>query len=162
MRIGGFSESYKKKLDLAQLIIHDGWAMRLVLGMLLTVFLGIAQENALTDKLPEPQREPETLRPEMRFWRLSAAGLVGASAIDIASSWGKCCERNSLLASPSRHFGARGLAVKSGTLGAQLLLQYLVVRKSPRLARVLGFVNIAGAGALTLVAIHNYRVPQRP
>lgn len=86
--------------------------------------------------------------------------LAGASALDVASSWGRCCERNTLLASPDRRFGGRALAIKSGAVGGQLLLQYIVVRKSPKLAKVLGFVNFAGAGALTAVALHNYSVPQ--
>lgn len=136
--------------------------MRLVILSFLIGFVGLAQENTLVGKLPEPKQATENLRPDMHFWKISAAALVSASAADIASSWGKCCEGNSLLASPDRRFGARGLAVKSGTLGGQLLLQYFVARKNPKLARVLGFVNFAGASALTAVAVHNYRIPQRP
>jgi hypothetical protein len=136
--------------------------MRLVLGIFFMVFVGLAQENTLVGRLPDPTQSMDSAQSGMRFWKISAAALVSASALDIASSWGKCCEGNSLLASPDRRFGARGLTIKSGALGGQLLLQYLVARKHPKLARVLGFVNIAGAGAITAVAIHNYGIPQRP
>ncbi len=57
-------------------------------------------------------------------------------------------------------FGARGAAIKSGALTGQLLMQYFVARRSPRLAKVLSFVNFAGAGVLTGVAVRNYGVPQ--
>lgn len=128
--------------------------MRLAIALLIAVFAATGQENPSVE-MPGPAPNAD-----VRLWKWSAAALAGASALDVASSWGKCCERNTLLASGDRRFGARGLGVKSGVLGGQLFLQYLIARKSPKLARVLGFVNFAGAGAVTAVAIHNYRVPQ--
>ena len=95
-----------------------------------------------------------------KVWKISAVALTSASALDLASSWGKCCESNPLLASADRRFGTRGLAIKSGALGGTLLMQYLVARRSPRLAKVLSFVNFGAAGVLTSVAVRNYGVPQ--
>lgn len=128
--------------------------IRVALVLLVTALGGFAQGVVLG-----PVASPET-KTEMRLWKVSAAALVGASVADIASSYGKCCESNRLLASSDRTFGGRGVAVKSATLGAQLWLQYMVARKSPKIAKVLGFINFAGAGAMTAVAVRNYGVPQ--
>ncbi|HET8550561.1 MAG TPA: hypothetical protein VFL57_21265 [Bryobacteraceae bacterium] len=117
--------------------------------------LGFAQRNTSFET------RPDTLQPELRLWKVSVAALAGASALDVASSWGKCCEANTFLASPDRNFGARGLAIKSGTLSGQILLQYLLVRRNPKLSKVLGIINFTGAGAITGVAIRNYGIPQR-
>jgi hypothetical protein len=130
--------------------------MHLVLAFLLVSTAVFAQENTLGDTTPH------TSRSELALWKASAAALAGASALDVASSWGRCCEQNTLLASSDRRFGARGAGIKSATLGGQLFLQYWLARKNPSLARVLGYVNFAGAGAITAVAFRNYRVPQRP
>jgi hypothetical protein len=144
-----------KKVETRDLLAHQ-WVMRLAIALLFAAIAALGQVNTSGEK---PQRFTD---PDIRLWKWSATALIGASALDVASSWGRCCESNRLLASPDRRFGSRGLAVKSGVVGGQLALQYLVARKSPKVARVLGFVNFAGAGAVTAVAFHNYRVPQRP
>ncbi len=106
--------------------------MRVAFVLLITSLGGMAQGNLLPTA-------PETEgKAEMRLWKISAAALVGASVADIASSYGRCCEANPLLASSDRTFGTRGVAVKSATLGAQLWVQYLVARKSPKIAKVSG------------------------
>jgi hypothetical protein len=127
--------------------------MHLLLLMFCISLLGIAQENTLAATEQVPPKIPT-------MWKASAIALTGATALDIASSWGKCCESNRLLASPDRRFGGRGTAIKSGAIGAQLLVQYLTARRAPRLAKVLSIVNFAGAGVVTGVAIRNYGVPQ--
>jgi hypothetical protein len=128
--------------------------MRVILVLLIAAFGGIAQENLL------PTPPPQEVNTEMRLWKISAATLVGASVLDIASSYGRCCESNQLLASSDRTFGGRGVAVKSATLGAQLWLQYKLARSNPKLAKVLGFINFAGAGAMTAVSVRNFGIPQ--
>jgi hypothetical protein len=50
--------------------------------------------------------------------------------------------------------------IKTGALGAQLLIQRLTVNKSPTLRRIFTYVNFGTAAALTAVAVHNYGVPQ--
>jgi hypothetical protein len=130
--------------------------MRVACVLLITAFVGMAQEGFV------PTEPPAEQKTEMRLWKISAATLVGASVLDIASSYGRCCERNQLLASSDRTFGGRGVAVKSATLGAQLWLQYMVARKNPKLAKVLGFINFGGAGAMTAVAVRNFGIPQPP
>jgi hypothetical protein len=117
--------------------------------------------SAQSDNLFLTRQAPLDLQPIPRAWKVSALALAGASALDVASSWGKCCERNPLLAASDRRFGTRAVAIKSGALGGQLLLQYFAVKKSPKLAKVLSVVNFAGAGALTYVAVHNFQVPRR-
>jgi hypothetical protein len=132
--------------------VHD-IGMRLFLVLITGILTLAGQENTLA--VPA-----ETPKLDLRLWKASAATLAATSALDVFSSWGKCCERNRLLASSDGRFGGRAVAIKSGALGGQLLLQYFVVRRSPKLAKVLGFVNFAGAGAVTAVAIHNFRSPQ--
>ena len=128
--------------------------MKLVLILVTTAFAALAQESILVG---QPAITPD---PQLRLWKVSAATLVAASIADSASSFGKCCEANPILASSNRTFGSRGVAIKSASLGGQLLLQYMVARKSPKVARILSFVNFAGAGALTLVAVRNYGIAQ--
>ena len=128
--------------------------MRVAFVLLITALAGFAQGDSL------PAVTPVEAKPEMRLWKISAAALVGASVADMASSYGRCCEANRLLASPDKTFGGRGVAVKSATLGAQLWVQYMVARKHPKVAKVLGFINFAGAGAMTAVAVRNYGIPQ--
>src|SRR5689334_12457450 len=52
-----------------------------------------------------------------RLWMTSIAAMVGATAADAATSWGKW-EGNSLLASSDGTFGARGLTFKAGMAAA--------------------------------------------
>jgi len=132
--------------------VHD-IGMRLFFVLITGTLTLVAQENTLA----VPSESPNV---DLRLWKVSAATLAATSALDVLSSWGKCCERNRLLASSDGRFGGRALAIKSGALGGQLLLQYFVVRRSPKLAKVLGFVNFAGAGAVTAVAVHNFGIPQ--
>ena len=127
--------------------------MRLVALTVMTALLCFAQVNTLAMQ----QQEAANLT----FWKSSAAAVAGASAFDIASSWGRCCEANRLLASPDGRFRLRGMTIKSSTLGAQLLAQYFLARRNPKLGKILAYVNFASAGALTGSAVRNLRIPQR-
>jgi hypothetical protein len=151
-----YKESPNKSQNTGVWGLHEAQlrAMRVVCFLVISAFAGVAQEKSSVS------RPPVNVESQFRLWKVSAATLVAASAADIASSFGKCCESNPILASSNRTFGARGVAVKTGSLGGQLLLQYIVARRSPKIAKVLSFVNFAGAGALTAVAVRNYRIQQ--
>lgn len=128
--------------------------MRLLLLGIFAASLTTAQENPL-GRLPEGGSNEA-----LRSWRWSVGSLTAASTLDVVSSWGKCCEANPLLASADSRFGARGAAIKSGVLGAQLVVQYWLVKRSPRLAKALSYANFVSAGVLTGVAVRNFGVPQ--
>jgi hypothetical protein len=128
--------------------------MRIIFFLCVAAIAALGQEKSLVPSAVEASK------PELRLWKFSTAALIAASAADVASSYGRCCEANPILASSDRTFGNRGLAIKSASVGGQLLLQYMVVRKNPRLAKVLSYVNFGSAGALTAVAVRNYRIPQ--
>ena len=126
--------------------------MHTVVLLLVVAFTVAAQPKTLGDTAPERNS---------KLWNISATSLAGASALDISSSWGKCCEANRLLASSDGRFAGRGAAIKSASVGTQLLVQYLFARRNPRLTKALSVVNFVGAGALTAVAIRNYGIPGR-
>lgn len=94
------------------------------------------------------------------WWKVSTATLVAASAADLHSSWGKCCERNVLLASPDRTFSTRGAMIKTAALGGQISIQTLLRKKSPKLRTLFTIVNFGATAAMSMVAAHNYGVPQ--
>ena len=96
-----------------------------------------------------------------RLWKISAMSLAVASALDLHSSYGKCCEANPLLASSDRRFGTKGALIKSFALGGQLGLQSMVRTKSPKLRMIFTIANFGTSVALSFVAAHNYGVPQR-
>jgi hypothetical protein len=98
----------------------------------------------------------------LRAWRFSAAAVVAAAVVDTHSSWNKCCEANSLLASSDGRFGRRATVIKSSAVAAQMVVQYFAVRHSRRLAKVFTYVNFGTAAGLSAVAVRNYGIPQPP
>jgi hypothetical protein len=94
---------------------------------------------------------------DLHRWKLSLVPLAASQALDISSSWGMR-ELNPVLAGPDGRFGARAAAVKLGAVGAFVGVQYLIVKKYPRSARVFEKMNWAGAALTTSFAVHNYVV----
>lgn len=90
--------------------------------------------------------DPPGAQPDLFWWRASAVTLTAASAVDIHSSWGKCCEANRLLPAPGGRFGRDAALVKTGALGAQLLLQHLAARKRPGWRKFFTIVNFSVSG----------------
>ncbi len=90
-------------------------------------------------------------------WRYSVAALAAANAADAHSSW-RGAEANPLLADSAGRFSHRGLAVKGGIAALNVGVQYIVVRKWPKLAKPLSYVNFTGAAFTGAVAARNYGV----
>lgn len=97
-------------------------------------------------------------RPPVRagWWRAHLADSalhLGATSLDMASSWGRP-ELNPLLRSADGRFGARGLTVKLAVFGGVELVKWRIARRHGKFARVL---SLAPAGAYTGVAVRNWR-----
>ena len=90
-------------------------------------------------------------------WKLSLIPLAGSQVLDVSSSWGMR-ELNPVLAGSDGRFGAQAATVKLGVAGAFVGVQYLVVRKFPRTARVFTKINWAGAALTSSFAVHNYAI----
>jgi hypothetical protein len=85
---------------------------------------------------------------------ISWAAVAAANAADAATSWGRG-ELNPALG--YGRFGARQAAIKGGVTAGAILLEYVLVRKYPRSARVFRILNFADAGVTGLVAAENVR-----
>ncbi|MCP5109676.1 MAG: hypothetical protein GY953_02450, partial [bacterium] len=72
------------------------------------------------------QRVEETKGPG-KLWWASVFTMVGASAVDAHSSWGRP-ELNPLLASGSGRFGAKGIALKAGIAGGVAVAHYFLMK----------------------------------
>lgn len=96
---------------------------------------------------------------------VSVAALVGASAADLASSWGRP-ELNPVLAlrGQSSRFGWQSAAVKLGITATTLLIQRTILRRRPDLRKQLTVSNFLAAGAMGGVAIRNQAIgaPRSP
>lgn len=85
----------------------------------------------------------------------SQMAVAGASAADLASSWGGQ-EANPLLRGTDGRFGARGAAVKFGMVGGIIALERLWLRDE-RYAPVVIGANAAVSVMYVRVAQHNLR-----
>jgi hypothetical protein len=104
----------------------------------------------------EPARGDNGYESGRRLWWTSVAALGAATALDIQSSWGRR-EINPLLRSSDGRFGGRGVAIKIGVAGIASGLQWLVVRKHPRLETPLAGTNAGLAAMFAAAAVHNHR-----
>ena len=93
----------------------------------------------------------------MKSWKISLLPLVGSQALDVASSYGMR-ELNPLLADPNGGFGMKATSLKLGVTGAVIGVEYLIVRKYPRSARVISKLNWSTAIVTTGFAVHNYAI----
>jgi hypothetical protein len=92
-----------------------------------------------------------------RSWKISLIPLVASQGLDTSSSWGMR-ELNPVLADRDGAFSGKAAAVKFGAVGAFIGIEYLVIRKYPRSARVFAKMNWAGAILTTGFAVHNYAI----
>src|ERR1039458_6053357 len=93
----------------------------------------------------------------LKSWKISLAPLVASQALDAASSYGMR-ELNPLLASPNGGFEMKAVSIKLGVTGALVGAEYLIVRKSPRSARVISKLNWTSGIVTTGFAVHNYAI----
>jgi len=108
---------------------------------------------------PEAWRKDLTTeeRPGRTVYYWSVATVVAASAADAASSWSGR-EANPVLAGPAAQFGVGSVALKSGLVGAPLLLQHVALHHNPGLYKRLAWMNFATSGILGGVTAHNMSV----
>jgi len=92
-----------------------------------------------------------------RSWRRSLAAVAVSQTLDITSSY-RMRELNPLLASSDGRFGAKAATIKAGTAAAVVALEYLIVKKYPKTARVFSKLNWSSAALTTGIAIHNYAI----
>ncbi len=90
-----------------------------------------------------------------RAWKMSLAPVIAAQALDIASSRG-LRERNPVLANANGQMGIQGSLIKAGIAGTMLGIEYLVIRKHPRAAKLLWKMNLVSAGVTGATAAHNF------
>jgi hypothetical protein len=93
----------------------------------------------------------------MHRWKISLIPLFASQALDVTSSWGMR-EMNPVLAQPNGEFGAKSAVLKLGAVGAFVGVEYLLVKQSPRAARLFEKLNWTGAAVTTGLAIHNYAI----
>lgn len=144
--------------------------MRLLLSLLLLA-LTLAAQSRLTgetgvhsNSMAEANRAADP-SPRGSAYGVSVAALVGASAADLASSWGRP-ELNPVLALRGQNprFGWQSAVVKLGITVTTLLIQRTILRRRPDLHKELAVSNFLAAGAMGGVAIRNQAigVPRSP
>jgi hypothetical protein len=104
-------------------------------------------------RLGMPEAMPKRIAGQTMY-RWSVAAVVAANAADVASSW-RGREANPLVAGPNAQFGLTSVAIKSGFVGASLLIQHTVLRHRPDLTKRLAWMNFGTAGVLGGVATRN-------
>ena len=145
------------------------WPVKL-LSLMLIAFPVMAQENlpipsalqlaSIAAPVPDSASKPwmrdldQASSSNRTLYRWSVATVLAANAADVASSW-KNREANPFVAGPTAQFGVTSFAIKSGFVGASLVMQHFVLRHRPDLQKRLAWMNFVTAGALGGVAAHN-------
>ena len=96
---------------------------------------------------------------QKRLWITSLLALGAATSADALTSFGKT-ESNSVLASGSGTFGARGVALKSVMAGTVLGLQ-LVLRRNDSMRTAFICGNFAEAAIFSAAALHNVGIDRK-
>ena len=90
------------------------------------------------------------------LYKPSVITFVAGNSLDIASSYGRY-EMNPLL-SRNGQFSSQSVAIKAGIVGTILGVEWLILRHRPDFRKKLVWFNFAAGGAVTGVAIRNWRV----
>ena len=93
----------------------------------------------------------------LKQWKVSLVPLVSSQVLDATSSYG-LRELNPVLASSNGGFEAKGLSIKIAVTGAAVGVEWLIVRKFPRSARVLTKLNWSAGIVTTGFAVHNWAI----
>jgi hypothetical protein len=91
------------------------------------------------------------------MYRWSIAAVLAANVADAATSW-RSQEANPVVAGTGTQFGVTSVAIKSGFVGASLLIQHLALRHRPDLYKRLAWMNLITSGAFAGIASHNMSV----
>jgi hypothetical protein len=97
-------------------------------------------------------------RLSVQLWRASIAALTIANTADVVSSLQVNHRRPDLKETGwlyGGRFGTRGIAIKTGYIGGTVLVQWLLVRKYPRLAKWLAPINVGPSLIAGRAAWHN-------
>ncbi len=116
----------------------------------------LALEPVTVRNIVERSRRSEE-RAGIRSWKRSLVPLAVSQTLDITSSYGML-ERNPLLAGPNGRFGPKATTIKLATTGAIVGVEYLIVKKWPRSARVLSKLNWSSSFLTAGLAMHNYAI----
>ena len=92
-----------------------------------------------------------------RNWKLSLLPVFASQTLDVTSSYGRR-ELNPLLGDANGRFGGKAVGIKFGTTAAIVAVEYLIIRKHPKAARVLSKLNWAGSAVTTGFAAYNYAI----
>ena len=90
-------------------------------------------------------------------WKLSLLPVVAAHSLDIASSWGHI-ENNRVLAGPDQRFGMQSAMIKVGIVGVAAVVEYLVLRRNPKMAKLFTRANYINSLFTGGIAVRNYVV----
>jgi hypothetical protein len=139
---------------------------------LLLFFSACAWAADVAEEIPSPFLQPlfgqPLLAPDSaarrtadqaayRAWKFSLAPVIASQVLDVVSSYGMR-ELNPMLAGPDGRFGARGTGIKLGANAAILGIEYLMVRKHPRAARIFSRINWSVSIVTTGFAAHNFAI----
>lgn len=108
--------------------------------------------NALLGPAALPFPAPNT--DGRTFYRWSLAAVTAANTADAISSW-HLRESNPLLAGSNSYFDSRSVAIKSLFLSASFFIEHWALRHNPTLYRTFAWINVAIAGGLSAVVVHN-------
>ena len=93
------------------------------------------------------------------LWRISAVSMAAGHTLDSVSSIGMR-EWNPLLRSPNGEFGSRGVAIKGGIVVGAILLQSIVLKRTPPnhwAHRAFTIINFSNAGTTAYIAARNWQ-----
>ena len=123
--------------------------------IILPFALILAALAARASDLPAVRESVE--QSAMKSWKISLAPLIASQVLDVASSYG-LRELNPLLTSPNGGFDQKATTIKLGATGGLVALEYLIVRKHPRAARVISKLNWTTGIVTTGFAVHNFAI----
>lgn len=107
--------------------------------------------GAASAELP-PNPESSVSKPNgRRLYRISLIAVGAANAADTFSSWGQA-EANPVL---GRTFNGQSALIKAGLVGASFAVERLALRHNPSRYGKFAWLNLAIAGGLGAVAVHN-------
>ena len=128
-------------------------------GASLVSAAGLAPESASLSAQVQSFQQARRAADHEAFnrWKLSLAPVFASQALDVASSYGMR-ELNPMLAGSDGRFGAKGTGIKLGTTAGLMGVEYMIVRKYPRAARVFTKVNWSVSIVTAGFAVHNFAI----
>jgi len=101
--------------------------------------------------------EESTGKASFNRWKLSVGPVFASQTLDVASSYGMQ-ELNPMLAGSDGRLGVKGAGIKLGTTAGFIGIQYWIVHKYPRSARIFTKLNWSVSIVTTGFAAHNFAI----